>query len=432
MKELINKIKSIKEKKVAKNTMWILAERITQMIISLVVGVISARYLGPSNYGILNYGASLVTLFTAICKLGLENVIIKDYVDKRNENGKILGTAMVMRLFSSLLSVIAIVIIVCILKPNDSTILVVTILQSIALLFQAYELIDYWFQSNLNSKYVSIAKTIAYIIVAVYKVSLLILKKPVEWFAFSTSLDYIIIMLIILWMYKKNKGQKLEFSLETAKSLIYRSYHFIFSGLLVTLYMQMDKVMIGSYRSDGEVGLYSAATTICSMWGFIPEAIINSVRPTLYEAKKVSEDAYIKRQKILYAIVFWISVIFAIGITVFSDLIINILYGKDYLQAKPALLISAWYPTFAYLGSARGPWIVINNKNKYSKKYIFWGAVINLILNAILIPKTGITGAAIATLISQIAVALIAPLIYKETRITVKHMVEAICFKGIK
>lgn len=432
MKELINKIKSIKEKKVAKNTMWILAERITQMIISLIVGVISARYLGPSNYGILNYGASLVTLFTAICKLGLENVIIKDYVDKRNENGKILGTAMVMRLFSSLLSVIAIIIIVCILKPNDSTILIVTILQAIALLFQAYELIDYWFQSNLNSKYVSIAKTIAYISVAVYKVLLLILKKPVEWFAFSTSLDYIIIMLIIFLMYKKNKGQKLEFSFETAKSLIYRSYHFIFSGLLVTLYMQMDKVMIGSYRADGEVGLYSAATTICSMWGFIPEAIINSIRPTLYESKKVSEDAYIKRQKILYAIVFWISVIFAIGITIFSDLIINILYGKDYLQAKPALLISAWYPTFAYLGTARGPWIVINNKNKYSKKYIFWGAVINLILNAILIPKTGITGAAIATLISQIVVALIAPLLYKETRITVKHMLEAICFKGIK
>lgn len=432
MKELINKIKSIKEKKVAKNTMWILAERITQMIISLIVGVISARYLGPSNYGILNYGASLVTLFTAICKLGLENVIIKDYVDKRNENGKILGTAMVMRLFSSLLSVIAIIIIVCILKPNDSTILIVTTLQAIALLFQAYELIDYWFQSNLNSKYVSIAKTIAYIFVAIYKVALLVLKMPVEWFAFSTSLDYIIIMLIIFWMYKKNKGQKLEFSLETAKSLIYRSYHFIFSGILVTLYMQMDKVMIGSYRADNEVGLYSAATTICAMWSFIPEALINSIRPTLYEAKKVSEEVYIKKQKKLYAIIFWIGVFFALGITIFSDLIINVLYGNDYMNAKPALLISVWYPAFAYLGSARGPWIVINNKNKYSKKFCFWGAVVNLILNFLFIPKVGITGAAIATLISQIVVALIAPLMYKETRTTARQMIEAICFKGLR
>lgn len=431
MKDLVNKIKSFKEKKVAKNAMWIMGERITQMLISLVVGVISARYLGPSNYGTLNYGASLVTLFTSICKLGLENVIIKEYIDKRNENGKILGTAIVMRLISSSLSIITIIAIVCILKPNDKTMFIVTVLQAIALLFQVYELIDYWFQSHLNSKYVAISKTIAYIVVAVYKICLLMLQKPVEWFAFSTSLDYIIIMIIIFYMYKKNNGQKLEFSFEMAKSLFSRSYHFIFSALLVTLYTQMDKVMIGSYNTDKEVGLYSAATTISTMWGFIPEALINSFRPSIYEAKKVSDDLYIKKQKILFAIIFWTGIFFAIGITLFSDLIINILYGKDYIGAKPALLISAWFPAFSYLGGARGPWVVINNKNKYSKRYIFWGAVVNLALNAFLIPKWGINGAAIATLISQIVVAFIAPLFYKETRIVVKYMVEAVCFKGL-
>ena len=73
----------------------------------------------------------------------------------------------------------------------------------------------------------------------------------------------------------------------------------------------------------------------------------------------------------------------------------------------------------------------MNNKNKYSKYYIFWGAIINFILNLVLIPKLGIEGAAVATLISQIVVALIAPLFYKETRVTVKHMIEAICFKDI-
>ena len=142
-------------------------------------------------------------------------------------------------------------------------------------------------------------------------------------------------------------------------------------------------------------------------------------------------DEYIKKQKLLYAIIFWSCVVFALGITIFSNLIINILYGAEYLGAKNALIISAWYPIFAQLGSARNTWIVINNKNKYSKKYVFWGAVVNFILNSILIPKYGIDGAAIATLITQIVVAIVAPLIYKETRITVKHIFESIVLKGI-
>ena len=431
MRELIKKINIIRNKKVTKNTIWIMIERISQMLISLIVGVISARYLGPSNYGILNYGASLVTFFTAICKLGLENVIIKEYVERRNENGKLLGTALIMRLISSGLSIFAIFIIVYILNPNDNLIILVTMLQSIALIFQAYELIDYWFQSNLNSKYVSIVKIIAYVCVSIYKITLLVLKMPVQWFAFSTTLDYIIITILMLFMYKKNNGQRLQFSITEAKSLLKNSYHFIFSGLLVTLYTQMDKVMIGWYYTSQEVGLYSAAITISTMWGFIPEALINSMRPSIFEAKKISEKAYIKRQKLLYAIVFWTGIFFAIGITIFSNLIINILYGQEYIGAKNSLLISAWYPTFAYLGSSRGPWIVINNKNKYSKKYIFWGAIVNLILNMFLIPPLGIEGAAIATLISQIVVALIAPLAYKETRQSVRDMIDAIFLKGI-
>lgn len=431
MKEIIQKVKILKNKKVTRNTIWIMTERISQMLISLIVGVISARYLGPSNYGILNYGASLVAFFTAICKLGLENVIIKEYIERRSENGKLLGTALVMRLISSGLSVLAIFIIVYILNPNDNLIILVTMLQSISLVFQAYELIDYWFQSNLNSKYVSIVKIIAYVSVSIYKIILLVLKMPVQWFAFSTTLDYIIITFLLFFMYKKNNGQRLQFSIAEAKVLLKNSYHFIFSGLLVTLYTQMDKVMIGSYYTSQEVGLYSAAITISTMWGFIPEALINSMRPSIYEAKKCSDDLYIKRQKLLYAIIFWLGVFFAIAITVFSNLIINILYGQEYIAAKGTLLISAWYPTFSYLGTARTPWIVVNNKNKYTKYYIFWGAIINFILNMILIPKIGIEGAAIATLISQIVVALIAPWIYKETRVSVKHMVQAIFFKDI-
>ena len=267
---------------------------------------------------------------------------------------------------------------------------------------------------------------------SVYKIALLILGKSVEWFAFATSFEYIVILIILIIMYIKNGGQKFKVSIKTGINLLKQSYHFIVSGLLVTVYTQMDKIMIAHYIDQTQVGLYSAATAISSMWGFIPNAIINSIRPTIYEAKERDEQLYLRRLKQLYAMVFWCGVFFALGITVFSKIIVGILYGQEYLGATISLVILSWSTIFAYLGTARGVWVVCENKNKYTKKYVFWGALVNLILNAIFIPAIGINGAAIATLIAQIIVAIVAPGFYRDTRTSVKHMMDAIFLKGIK
>lgn len=432
MQEIIKRLKGLRKRKVAKNAMWMIAERVIQMIISLFVGVISARYLGPENYGTLNYGLALVTLFSSIAKLGLESIIVKEYINNRDKNGLLLGSAFTLRMISGILSIITIMIYVSITNPNDHIIFTTTFLQSLILIFEVFDLIDFWFQSQLKSKYVAIAKTIAYIVMSVYKIALLILGKSVEWFAFATSFEYIVILIILIIMYIKNGGQKFKVSIKTGINLLKQSYHFIVSGLLVTVYTQMDKIMIAHYIDQTQVGLYSAATAISSMWGFIPNAIINSMRPTIYEAKERDEQLYLRRLKQLYAMVFWCGVFFALGITVFSKIIVGILYGQEYLGATISLVILSWSTIFAYLGTARGVWVVCENKNKYTKKYVFWGALVNLILNAIFIPAIGINGAAIATLIAQIIVAIVAPGFYRDTRTSVKHMMDAIFLKGIK
>ena len=432
MNKLIKKIKNLKEKKVARNALWIISEKIFQMIISLFVGIITARYLGPENYGTLHYGAALVALFSAIANLGLENIIIKEFVNRKDENGLILGTLLCFRVVSGLLSITCIMIYVSIFDSNDKLIFITTLLQSIALVFQSSELIDYWFQSKLKSKNVAIAKTIAYIGMSIYKIILLVLGKSVEWFAFASSFEYILILAILIIMYYKNGGQKLKFSWNLGKSILKQSYHFIISGLMIVLYTQMDKIMIGSSLDETQVGLYSAATAISTMWGFVPNAIINSLRPTIYENKKTNEELYQKRLGQLYAIVFWVGATFSIGITIFSKFIVNVLYGEAYDGAAQVLPIAVWGTNFAYIGSARNVWIVCEEKNKYSKKYVLWGTIVNLVLNIVLIAKMGIVGAAIATLIAQLIVVFIAPLFYREVRHSVKQIINGILLKGVK
>ncbi len=427
---MLTRIKQLMQQKVFKNISWMMFERIFQMVVSVIIGMISARYLGPQNYGLISYGLSFVTLFTAFSKLGLDSIIVNEFIKNKDKEGKILGTSIFMRVISSVLSVILIYITVLILKPNDNITQIIVILQSLSLICQSFDLIDNWFQSKLKSKYIAISKAIAYIIVAIYKIYLLVTMKSVIWFAFTTTLEYLILVPLYIKMYKKNNGLKMSISIETGKTLIKKSYHFIFSALIVSIYMQMDKIMLGSYLGDYYVGLYAVTTTICGYWGIIPDSIINSFRSLIFEKKTSgNEQMYLNTLKRLYRIIFWICVAFSIGMLIFSKLIIIILYGKEYIGASRCLFIYSLSVIFAYLGTARGIWIVAEEKNKYVKYYILMGGIINLILNALLIPTFGIDGAAIATVITQIFVAIFAPLLFKETKESTKYIIQGILIK---
>lgn len=400
------------------NSGWIIGEQIFQMLVQLVVGVITARYLGPTNYGSLNYTASFVTFFTSIATLGMDGVIIKKLIEHPNEEGVYIGSCMGLRLFASLLSIVSVSVIVYILNPSDFIKLVLVFLQSFQLSFKAIEILDSWFQRHLKSKYVSIGKMAACIIVSAYKIYLLATSKSIIWFALSNSLMEAVIAFVEWIFYKREGGKKLGFSFKIGKEVLSESYHFILSGLMVAIYSQMDKIMIGQMLTDTDVGYYTTATAICSMWIFVPTAIINSFNPMIMELKKSgNETMYLRRLQQLYSFVIWLCLGFSLVIVVLAKPIVLILYGSSYLGAVGALRITIWCETFAVIGTLRGIWIICENKNKYVKYYITIGAVVNLILNAILIPRTGINGAAIATLFTQITTSLVAPLFFKETRV---------------
>ena len=118
--------------------------------------------------------------------------------------------------------------------------------------------------------------------------------------------------------------------------------------------------------------------------------------------------------------------------TIGGKWIVLLMYGNEYLPATSSLQISAWYTMFAMLGTARGIWIVCENKAKYVKYYLGIGAVLNIILNYLLIPAYGPGGAAAATLITQIFTAVFAPALFKDTRIYTKYVFEALILKGIR
>ena len=419
--------------KEVKNASWIIAGRIVQMAISFFISILTARYLGPSNYGIINYVGAYVTFFSSLCNLGINSVIIKDFVDNPEDQGKAIGTSIVLRAFSSLLSSFMIVGIVSIVDKGEPITITVSVLCSIALIFQIFDTINYWFQSKYQSKVTTIAGFIAYIATSIYKIILLILQKSVVWFAFASSVDYIVVAMCLFQAYKMHKGPKLEFSLAKGKCLLSQSYHYILSNMMVAVYMQTDKFMLKQMLGETSVGYYSLASTVNMMWCFVLNAIIDSLYPTIMSLyKSGNKEAFERKNRQLYAIVIYVSIFVAIMFMLFGKFAVVLIYGAEYEPSGNLLKIIAWYTIFAYLGVARNAWIVCTNNQKYLKYMYFSAAIANVIMNLIFIPIWGAAGAAVASLLTQILTGMVLPCFIKQMRPNVKLMAEAFILKGIK
>lgn len=413
-----------------KNAGWMVGEKVIQMLISLVVSLLTARYLGPSNYGLINYATSFVAFFSAFCTLGINSLLVKELVDHPDEEGRVLGTALMLRAISSVLSAITIVAIVCVIDRDEPNTILVVALCSVGMVFQVFNTFNYWFQRNLKSKFTAIAAFVAYVVTATYRVVLMASGQSVTWFALATSVDYVCLAALLMYFYRKENGKRLGFSWQYGKELLSHSKHFILSGLMVTVYAQTDKLMLKQMLDLTQTGFYSTATTINNMWCFVLTAIVDSLYPSIMEAHKAGNEPLFKQKnRQMYAIVFYVSMAAAVGFNLFAELIIYILYGKAYMPAAMPLRIVSWYTAFSYLGVARNAWIVSKNRQKHLIKIYASAAVGNVVLNALLIPRWGASGAAVASLIAQILAGMVIPFFIKDLKENAMLMLEGILLK---
>lgn len=394
-----------------------IGSKILQLFIGLVVTSWTARFLGPSNLGTIEYVSSFITFFSCFATLGLEDVIIKELIQYKEREHEVLGSSIILRIFASIACSVVIIILIYLMNPGNVIMIGIAVILSFSLVFNSFEMIRFWYQSKLEAKTSSIIQTLVYIIVSIYRIYCLVTAKNVYWFAAVTTVSSMVTALFLYLSYRKDRAKPLAFNKDLAKTMFLESHHFIYSGLMSAIYGQMDKVMLKEMMDTTAVGYYSTAVGINSIWSFVLSAIIDSINPTIIEAKQAGdEELYHQRIIRLYAVVFYFSAFVSLGITILAKPIILILYGEQYIPSIECLRVATWINTFSYLGVARNAWMVTENNQKYQKYILGLGAIVNLILNALWIPSFGISGATVATLITQIITGVFGTLLFKETR----------------
>ena len=421
----------MKNNKFLSNASWIMIGRIVQLGLTFVTTMLVARYLGPSENGKLAYVYSYVQFFIPLCAAGMNDIIVKELVDDKDNNDEILGTIIVIRLVFSLVSIVLAILLVKVLN-NDPLYVLIALLQSFSLMFQSFECIIYFYQSKLASQKSGTAYALAYIASSAFRIIGIILKADIRWFAFAMSLDFIMLAFFLLSTYFKDHN-RFRFSIDRAKQLLGKSYHYIFAGILVVIYGKVtDIFLLGKMIDETNVGYYAAGTTLCNAWPFVLTAIIDSANPLIIDLYKKNEEAFNKRLRQLYAAVFYISTFVAVMIALFSDFAILILYGRDYLPASLPMKIFAWSTAFSYLGVARTAWMQCKQKTKYETYIALFGAIINIILNYLLIRRFGIIGAACAAVLTQFLTNFVFLYFIEDIRGNAKLILDAIMLKDIR
>lgn len=414
------------------NTSWMFGEQILRMIAGLLVGIWVARYLGPAQFGIFSYALAFTAIFGCIAKLGLDGIVVRDLVHAPEKRDVYLGTAFWLKLVGALIT-LGVIGFAALLTSNDSATNLYIFIIASGMIFQSFEVIDFYFQSKVLSKFVSLCKVTQLLLSSLLKLYFVFVGADLFWFVVVSFVDQatLAVTLYAAYRYQKLGSFYRHFDWMTAKNLLRNSWPLIFSGLVVMIYMRIDQIMIKEMLGEKEVGLYTAAVRLSEVWYFIPAIITSSLFPAIVSAKKISEKLYHTRLQRLYTSLVWMAIAVAIPMTFFSDWLVTLLYGEAFKGAGQVLMIHIWAGVFVSLGVASSSWFTSENLQRYAFHRTLLGAIINVILNLILIPIFGLIGAAIATLIAQSMAAFFFDVLTTKTRIVFFMKLKTLYFANL-
>lgn len=389
------------------NTLWLLSEKACRLLFGFFVSVWVARYLGPEDFGLLNYSLSFVFLFSVFSNLGLDQVIIKEIVKKETSEKTILGTAITIKTLATLLLFYPLIFISLYIFDIDKNTHSLIYILSLGVFFQTLYIFDLYFQAKVKSRKSVSVFLFALILSNLLKIILIKAKLGVHYFSAVLTFEMAITAGGLSFLYLKGlkPGQlqaKFKFSKNLAKRLIQESWPLIISGLLVSVYMKIDQVMIGNMLTKKEVGEYAAALKFTEVWYNIPMTFCASLFPAIINAKiNKGEREYFSRVEKLMSILVLPSILLSLIMTSISDIFIEFIYGGQYEQAASILQVHIWNSVFVTMGLVSGKWFVAEGLTRLTLRRSIIGCVANIILNYFLIPSYGGLGAAYATLISS-------------------------------
>lgn len=399
MNSILSYFNNLSVRKYLFNTSWLLVEQVLRIISSLFIGIWLARYLGPEQFGLLSYSMGYIAILTGVTKLGLDSIIVRELISNSNDKDAYLGTAFWLKLISAIFSILLLLFILPNNSFRDSNYLIIIL--SFTFIFQSFEVIEFYFQSQVYGKLTSICKISQLIIGSLIKIYLLVIKAKLVWFVILISFEAFLLAIVYFLAFKYNSSIRFlnKFNFNIAKQLLSDSWPLLFAGLGFTIFSNIDVIMIKRLLDDSSAGIYSAANKLSTVWYFIPGLVLNSIMPAIVGVKKnlfefKKRTYFVTRMLVLFATTL------AIITSIFSNEIIYFTFKNEFNGSTDILIVLVWINVLFFFNACWNFWLIIKNKTIYVLYSNLLIALLNVIFNIFFIPIFGALGAAYAIIIS--------------------------------
>ncbi|QRP64728.1 flippase [Rhodanobacter sp. FDAARGOS 1247] len=408
---------------VVANGGWLAGDKILRLIVGMPITIWMARYLGPDVFGLLSYAIAFVAIFGAIASAGLDGVVIRELVRQPPHIKRIMDTAFALKFLMGLVALTLTLVTAKIIESHDPRTYLLVAIIAAGFVFQSFDVIDLWYQSQVKSGFTVRAKLVAFLTSSALRIALILNAGNLMAFALASLIEIAIGAACLVITYSKQK-QRLtgrSFDARQARYLLNESWPLLLAGITVTLYMRIDMVMLQEMTNAHQVGIYAAATKLSEVWYALPMILSSSLFPAILRSHQLDPTTYLRRVRRLYFLFTWIAICISLPMSLGANSLISALYGREFADAGPVLAVHLWASIAVFLGIASSQHLLAENLQIVSLYRTAIGIVCNVLLNLILIPRYQVMGAAIATVVSYF-VATFSIVIFPSTRVHAKYM----------
>ena len=390
---------------ISKNTTVLMVSDIFGRVLSLILIIYIARFLGDVGLGQYSFIFAFLAIFHLFTEFGLTTLMVREVARDKAKTSSYFNNILWFRLIFIIVFSVIVPPIVLRLFDNSTEMLIVILIAIIAdfckhmiimfeRLFEAHEIMEYSAIIRIVERILTVALGITVLVMGANIVGL------ISVFAISNFVAFVIALIITI---RKVTKIRFELDFQLIKRLLKESIPFWLTSIFIMIYFQIDTVMLSIMKSYQDVGIYNAAYGILNALHFIPAAVIAAVFPAM--SKFYLENKHQLRvifKKSFYYL-FAIGLPIGIGTTFLARRIIIFIYKEDFIASTLALQILIWASVIIFFSGLCGYLLNSIDKQKIFTFATGFCALLNVVLNLFLIPLYSYIGASISTVITEVA-----------------------------
>ncbi|OGF50357.1 MAG: hypothetical protein A2231_02365 [Candidatus Firestonebacteria bacterium RIFOXYA2_FULL_40_8] len=401
IKALLFQNTSVKQT-IFKNTFWITFAEIVTRLLKFILFVYVIRFYGALEFGIFSFAYSIVALIGIFFDFGLSNIITREFAKHKNEE-RVFPSIIALKLIMGILTVVLILIVSLLLSKDPLVIQNVGILAIYLFLSDLSATYYAFIRAKQKMEYEGWLKILSSVMLVVLGFLTFIFIPKSTGLSLAHLVSMLILWVCIISLFKKGQA-KYEIDLEKDiiiwKKYLSYSWPLAITTVILTVCYYTDSVMLGYFGLIKDTGVYNAIYKVIGISAIAIPLITQGFYPLLSknarENKTLEKSWGYQNQALMF-----LAIPITIGGWYLAGDIITLLFGVEYIQGVVALKILFISSFMLYVAVSCNQLLIVKNYQKEMFFPVSFGAVLNIILNYLLIPKYGLNGAAMATAISN-------------------------------